>query len=335
MRKAITTILLLIFLMPAGVDAQEQYLENLNGKPAEKSESEKKNDRSRNVNVDMQIVYGQYNNMLSTINLSQQHEDFVYLLSSNFKRSNDFGYKNETYENTSFYENKIGFTGNMNVSDTWKSILETEVNSDSHGMYNNTVFSREEKEMVNVSLKNVSKFSSSFEGYWTLGGAEYVHRLRPIVPQDYEKSRLMQFNSEFGGEYIWSPTNRIRFSSAYFQYDYGQEGVQNDRYLCSELVDDFYITRNFGLGLGANLDYNRDAPLLASPVLSMTVKDYKYATIVLLYRYDLVPFKPEKYYLQQKYIRPNYDLPPQKTHHGDMKAEFRIGNLFKIGRAHV
>ncbi|RPI97397.1 MAG: hypothetical protein EHM32_01595 [Spirochaetales bacterium] len=52
---------------------------------------EPKNDRSRNVNIDMQVVYGQYNNMLSTINLSHEQENSVYLLSSYFKRSNDFG----------------------------------------------------------------------------------------------------------------------------------------------------------------------------------------------------------------------------------------------------
>jgi len=296
----------------------------------EKKGPDRKSDLSRNINIDMKVLYGQYNNMLSTINLSQEQNDFVYLLSANFKRSNDFGYNSVTYENSSYYENKLGFTGNLQITEKWRTILETEVHGDSRGMFDNTVYSREEKEKSKVSLKNVVKLSTAFEGYVTVGGAQYVHRLRPLVDTSDGNSRLNQANSEIGGEYIWSPTNRIRFNSMFYYYDYSVEDVPSDRSLNSEIIDDFYITRNIGISLGVNVDWNRDDDFLVSPILSFLVKDYRFATIGVAYRYDQIPFRPENYYLEQKYIMPAYDLPPARVHHGHLQMEFRMNSFLNI-----
>lgn len=327
----------------------EEYSEGItndSNDSIEKKSDTNKAERSKNINIDMQILYGQYNNVLSTVNLSNEEDDFVYLLSSDFKRSNDFGYKDKRYDNTSFYENRIGFTGNLNIFDTWKSILESEVNNDSRGMFDNEVYNREEKDKIRVSLKNISKiFSNSFEGYITLGGAGYVHRLRPVNPEDttvslgsadqeenglYQKSRLYQGNVEVGGEYIWSASNRIKFKSGVLYYDYSTTGVDDDLHTESELIDDFNITRNFGISIGVNYDYNYDEPWIISPLVGLSLKGFKYFSSVLLYRYDIAPFDPEDFYLEQKYIKPTYNLPPGKVHHGDVKVDFRMNSRIKL-----
>ena len=112
-----------------------------------------------NMNIDMQVVYGQYNDMLSTVNLSQQQDKFVYLLQTYFEKSNDYGYNDKTFENTSYYQNRIGFTGDIKASETWKSLFDINVYNDSYGMADNTFFSREEKDNVTVDWKNIVKHS--------------------------------------------------------------------------------------------------------------------------------------------------------------------------------
>lgn len=332
-KKIIAALTLLILIMPfADASAEEQEIAGVEEavQVQEKKGPGGKSELSKNINIDMKVLYGQYNNMLSTINLSHEQNDFVYLLSANFKRSNDFGYNNETYENSSFYENKLAFTGNLQLTEKWRAILETEVQGDSRGMFDNTVYSREEKEKSKASVKNVAKLSTAFEGYVTVGGGQYVHRLRPLVNTSEGSSRLNQANAEIGGEYIWSPTNRIRFNSLFYYYDYSVEEVRSDRFLNSEVIDDFYITRNVGISLGLNVDWNRDGNFLASPILTFLIKDYRFATVGIAYRYDLLPFRPENYYLEQKYIMPSYDLPPARVHHGHLQMEFRMNSFLNI-----
>lgn len=285
-------------------------------------------EKAKSVNIDMQLVYGQYNNMSSTINLSQEQKNSAYLLSSYFKRSNDFGYKDTTYKNTSYYENRIGYTGNHNITETWKTILDVDVYNDSRGMFNNPVYSREEKDKVRLSLKNVSKLTSSFEGYFIVGGSIYTHRLQAVLPEDQHKSVVDQARLDVGGEYIWSASNRVRASAQSGFYSY--QDSPGDRYVSAEVIDDFNLTRMFGISFGANFDYNRDAAVLASPIVSLTVKGLEYATVTLMYRYDLQPFKPDEYYLEQKYISPGLDLPPARVHQGNAHLDVRINSAVSI-----
>ncbi len=323
----------ILFLCAAGFSqspADEPAVTTPVDKPAPVAPvDEPKNDRSRNVNIDMQVVYGQYNNMLSTINLSHEQEKSVYLLSSYFKRSNDFGYNGSLFENSSFNENRIGYTGNFNPADSWKSILEAEVNNDSRGMFDNQSYSREEKDKARISIKNISKISSSFEGYVTVGGAEYRHRLNGIGGTDSERSTLNHMTGEIGGEYIWSASNRVRGNALGGYYVY-QGDIPSDRYFSGELIDDFNITPNIGLSFGVNVDVNRDEKPLAFPIVGVTLKGFQYTTFSLLYRCDLAPFRPEEFYLEQKYIMPTYDLPPGRVHHGDARLEVRVNDSVSI-----
>jgi hypothetical protein len=294
-----------------------------------KSRGQQKSE-SENINVDMQVLYGHYSNMLSTINLSQEKEDFVYLLSSYFKRSNDFGYNEKKFENTSFYVNNVGFTSNINLKDNWKIIPEAEINNDSRGMFDNNIYRREEMDRIELFIKNIIKFTTSFEGYMTIGGASYVHRLRAFDQANEVQSRFNQINLEGGGELIWSASNRVRLTGSFTQYDYSPHEFERDRFWESEIVDDFNITRNFGVSFGLNFDYNQGEDWLLFPIVAISFKGYKYFSMVCLYRYDLVPFRPENFFLKQKYINPTYDLPPAKVHHGELKADFRLNKIFVL-----
>ncbi len=321
----IITAAFFVFLPAVSMFAQE-------GQPAE-IEDDHKDEGSKtsgNVNLDMKMVYGQYNSMLSTINLSQEVEDFVYLLNSYFKRSNDFGSGDEIYQNSSFYEHNLGFSGNLTAADNWKSVFELELNNDSRGMFDNDVFSREEKEKARLSLKNIFKMSRSFELSLAFGGAQYVHRLRPTTSGEPENSRLNQINASLGGEYIWSTMNGIKFKTQYYYYNYQETGIENDQFFSGEIVDDFYLTKNIGVSLGGGLSLNRDDDPLYSPIIGISIKDFRHVSIVMQYRYDMQPFRPEVYYLQQKYIFPRYDLPPGRVHHGDVKCEFRVNDSFHL-----
>ncbi len=291
--------------------------------------NETRADKGKNINIDMQIVYGQYSNMLSTINLSQEHKDFVYLLSSYFKRSDDFGYNDNVYTNSSFYENKLGFTGNANITDDWKAILDAEVNYDSRGMFDNDVYSREEKDESRLSLKNIYKMTNSFETYLSLGGARFTHRLRPAASGNQERSNLTLGRADAGGEYIWSASNRVRTNAQFGYYNYDSNGP-NDYYVSTEIIDDFNLTRNLGISFGLNCDINRDDEPLVFPLLGVTLKGFEYTSISLLYRYDIVPFEPEVFYLEKKYIRPDFDLPPARVHHGDLKIDVRANSSINI-----
>jgi hypothetical protein len=193
------------------------------------------------MNIDMKVIYGQYNSMLSAISLSQEQENFVYLLSSSFRRSNDFGYNGEIYENSSYYQNNLGFTGNLQVSDRYRFGFDAEVNGESRGMFDNPVYSREEQEKASFRSRTRSALPS-FEGFCNIGGAQYVHRLRPIGAVEDGNSRLNQANVEAGGEYIWSPANRVRFNSNYFTaISTSIRRSETTGLVDSEIIDDFYI----------------------------------------------------------------------------------------------
>jgi len=323
-------LLLLVTAVPV-LQAQEnngdgEPSEDIQSQPADTREDEKASIRS--INVDIQAVYGQYNNMLSTVNFSQEQNGFVYLLRSYLKKSNDYGYRDEVYDNTSYYENRIGFTGNLGVTDKWETMLEMDVHNDSYGMGDNTVYSREEKDNVSMELKNIVKHTPSYEMSYTLGAAQYYHRLNGQLPEDSTDSRLYQSHLALGGEYVWSATNRLRYSSTVYYYNYSNG--DDDYYVDNELVDDFSLTSNFVVTIGAMVDSNRDDVLIPNGLLGVSYRGLKNASVVLKYEYDMEPFRPEEFYLQQKYIQPVFDLPPGRVHHGQCKIDYRMNSTVNV-----
>lgn len=281
----------------------------------------------RAMNIDMQVVYGQYNDMLSTVNLSQQQDGFVYLLRTYLKKSNDYGYNDESFKNTSYYQNRIGFTGNLAVSETWKSLFEINVHNDSHGMAENPVFSREEKDNVIVEWKNIVKYSPSFEMFYVIGGAQYYHRLTG-TSDDGMDSRVYQGHVQIGGEYIWSAANRFKYSTTVYGYSYEQ--YQSDFFCNNEIIDDFNLTKDIGIRVGVNADFNRDDTWLIGPIIGASYRGFTDVTVVLQYSYSMQPFKPEELYLQQKFIAPMYDLDPSRVHRGHVKVDYKMNSFLSM-----
>lgn len=293
----------------------------------------------RPVNIDMRIVYGQYNTMFSTINLAQDAQDFVYLLSSSFKRSNDYGYDNTIFENSSYLENKIGFTGNLNVTQSMKTILDVGVDSASHGMFANPDFSREEKDRIDIGLKNIHKLTPQLEMYYVFGWANYSHQLIAGRDSGSVRTRLSKYSGELGWEYIWSAANRIRGKSYYAMYRY-TTGESDYDFVKGELIDDFNITSFLALSVGLNFAWHRNFGFLGSedytgkklpsgyqvplaPIAGFAIRGEKSFGLVAEYRYDLTPFRPEEYYFASKYIYPVYGLPPSRSHRGDCRIDIR------------
>ncbi|MBN2038634.1 MAG: hypothetical protein JW864_01235 [Spirochaetes bacterium] len=295
--------------------------------------------KSKNINLDVQALYGpQFNQMISSLNLSQESESFVYLISSNFSRSGDFSYEDEEYVNSGFYENNFGLTANWNWNDL-KLIIEGEADNDSRGMFNNQVYSKEEKGKNKISAKTIYKFSPSTEWSILLGGAWYKHSLVAVDPEDHLKSRLVQGNVKLGWEFVWSASNRLRINADYLYYDYKPDEIENDSNLKAEFFNDFSITRNLGFTVGAGYVKNEDDENLDIPVpvtATISLKGLKNFTSVFSYRYDIVPFQPEEFYLEQKYISPDYTLPPGKVHIGEARLSLKVNSLFNItGEAQV
>lgn len=339
-KSILLLILISIILLWAGVNtvnSEELPSDNIpipEGLPESDTSNEDNLEsiKSKNINLDMWVLYGQYKQMLSTINLSQQGKRFVYLLSSDFSKSGDFGYEDETYVNSDFNENRFALTVNWNVSDNLKIIPEVEVDNDSRGMYDNEIYSREEKGKDKVSCKVIYKWQPALETYIDTGGAWYTHRLIALDPSDHSKSRLYQGDIKAGGEYIWSASNRIKLNMELLHYDYSQLGAQNDNHKAVELLDDFNITHNIGIGIGLGYAVNDDAENKNYPFprVSLSLKGLKNFSFLFLYRYDITPFRPEDFYLEQDFIQPVYDLRPGEVNHGEIRADYRMNSMISI-----
>ncbi|MFW6364905.1 MAG: hypothetical protein ACOC2H_00365 [Spirochaetota bacterium] len=346
-RSIIVSILLLfpvfLYSQDEPTDDELTYTDDLfgTGDQLKAGETAAEDETSR-INADIQAVYGlQYNNMLSTANISQEQENFVYYLNSHYKRSNDYGYKDTIYENSSYFENSLEFTGTVAPDDSFTTIFNASADTDSRGMFDKNDYSREEKDKVRFSSKNTKKFSSQFEAYISIGGAYYKHRLeKRQADLENVRNSLTRYTGETGGELIWSSSNRIRYWTQYTEYSYTSEEIPYDRYVHGEIVDDFKISDLLGFKVGLNFAWNRDKGLFAwnvqnmpvpvMPIAGMTIYGNQYYTAYINYRYDLQPFRPEEYYYEQNYIYPTYDLPPSKVHFLEGRIDFIMKDMFSL-----
>jgi hypothetical protein len=164
----------------------------------------------RNVNIDAELMYGQYNNIFSAFSIIQSNEQFTYQLNTEFKRSNDFG-----YTNSSFYDNSVEFTGQTELLKNWTFIPIINIYNESHGMFDNAFFSREEKDKIVLLMKNEYKPSPT-RWQFNYGGAQYVHRL---VGDDALKSSFNKFNEEIEWDFVFSASHQLtirHYSWVYF-----------------------------------------------------------------------------------------------------------------------
>ncbi len=277
-----------------------------------------------NVDLDGKFLYGMYNNVLIDFNLTQNFDKFSYQLGTDFRRSNDFGYRN-----TSFYESQVGLTGKADILEVWKMTPDIQVTNQSYGMHVNPLFSREEKDKFFVEIKNEFK-KNPYRFDFNLGGGNHVHRLKKINSPRVTKSSFYKANGEFGWETIWSASNTFRLNNKAAHYFYENSHTTDDTDFHNEFVLSFKVTEYFVFDFGAGLNWNRDRRewygMLPFGMLNISTAGVKYTSIELSYSYDLVPFRPENFYFEQTFIMPSYNLPPGETH----KVELKAGLDFKF-----
>ncbi len=272
-----------------------------------------------NVNLDSTLMYGQYNNINSDFNVTQDFQNFSYQLNSNFKRSNDYG-----FSNTSYFESKIGFSGMADLAESWKLIPQIDVENDSHGMYKNPSFSREEKDYVGIHFKNEYTPTPSRWNF-NIGGAHYVHRLVPEGPGVVSGQSFYKADGQIGWEYGWSAAVRAKFNARVSHYDYST-GADNDTYVMTDFIGAFKLTEYILISLGPGYSWNRDDSHFIGGKATVSTVNMKHLTMEVGYTYDLKPFGPEILYKNQKFIMPDFSLPPGRVQKGEGKFVIEIKN---------
>ncbi len=282
-----------------------------------------KDRKALNFNIDALALYGQYNRLLWQGSLTQSFDVFTYQLNSNFSRSNDFGYRNSSY-----FDNEIGFTGEADVTGKWKMTPEVEVRNESHGMFGNPFYSREEKDKVVLDIKN--EFTTMpMKWDLNLGGVFFTHRLDDTqlgsiaLMKPYHSSDFYNFNAEFGWQYIWSASNKLSFNSKLSNYYY-KSPYDYDIWVANEFIWNFNISEYFKFGLGPQYTYNRDRGHFASGRIEAATMKVKYFSAGASYVYELIPFTPEKFYFDQRFVLPDYSLLPGKGHHVELNIGFDV-----------
>jgi hypothetical protein len=307
-------------VQPGGIEQNKQER-----KEAPEKTGDMKAGNGRNVNVDAMALYGQYNRILWSGSITQSVDPFTYQLNSDFRRSNDYGYKNSRY-----YENDFGFTGSADPTDKLKIMPEVEVKNDSHGLFRNPFYDREEKDKVIVKIKNEY---TPMPTRWSLnlGGVYFIHRLDSSLYPDeltarpYHSSDFYKGSAEVGWQYIWSAANKLSFNSKFSHYDYSTR-ADNDTWVSNEFIWNFNISEYLKFGLGPLYTYNRDRGHFVSGKINAATLNIKHFSANASYQYELVPFAPEDYYFNQRYVKPNYSLMPGKGHHADCNAGIDITN---------
>ncbi len=323
--SAAVFLVILLFVCPSTLRSQEvpaatEPAVPIPAEPVPETVQEKK--QERDVNIDSRLAYGMYNTILASFNLAQDHEFFTYQLNSDLRRSNDFGYKNSSY-----YEGDVGFTGKADLTDSWNLIPEIQVKNESHGMYDNTVYSREEKDRIIVNLRNEYKPGSSRWDF-NVGTAHYVHRLNEVATSDVTSSSFYKLYEEIDWEYIWSASNRFGFRHGFSAYNYSRTGAKCDYHIDNEIFVGFKVTEYVKLEGGIICDWDRNLESLGgvfpSGRVNASLVGFRSASLELEYAYDLLGFRPEEFYFEKKYIYPEYNLPPERIHRLQTKAEYNF-----------
>ncbi len=334
MKKLLSLICIAVIAVPVFLYSQESGGGGAAKNEAGDKKEEKKasavatgddKERKANFNIDALVLYGQYNRILWLGSLTQSFDSFTYQLNSNFSRSNDFG-----YHNSSYYDNGIGFTGEADITEKWKMTPEVEVGNESHGMFSNPFYSREEKDRVVLKIKNDF---SPMPTRWSLnlGGVYFTHRLDATQIPDiysldpYHSSDFYKANAEFGWQYIWSAANKLSFNSRFSHYFF-KSPYDYDSWVANEFIWNFNVSEYFKFGLGPQYTYNRDRGHFVSGRVEAATMKVKYFSASASYVYELVPFAPENLYFDRRYVRPEYNLLPGKGHHADLNIGIDVSN---------
>lgn len=276
-------------------------------------------------NIDGKILYGNFHSVDSTVSIAQNAGDVAYQLGSDLKRSSDYGYRN-----SGFSEYETGFTIKADFTDNWKFMPEMNVRNEYHGMFASPLYSREEKDRVIFSLKNEYR-SSPYRFDFNFSFGQYIHRLVETTEDQVGRSGFNRVNGEAVWEYIWSSSNRLgvrhRFSR-YF-YDSGSEVKPgDDSHVENEAYLNFKIMEYIQIGLGGIVDWNRDLQdnrgWFTSGRVNVSTIGLRSSSLELSYVYDMESFQPEILFYDQKFMNPDYTLPPQKVHKVDLRGDLDL-----------
>ncbi len=328
----ITAILLFLVIPfiagPLMAEGEYLFAYDEGTEPVSQEKNEKATQSVSRTNVDAELMYGQYNNIYSTFSIIQNHDRFTYQLNSDFRRSNDFGYNNSSYNNS-----QIGFTGKAEFFENWKFIPQIDVYNLSHGMFDNSSFSREEKDKIAVVFKNEYKPTPTRWNF-NLGGVQYVHRLTSRTADSVESSLYKVFE-EVEWEYILSPSNKFSIKHSLEQYTYDSDEIGSDiTYISNEFSGGFRFSEFFQLGITGIVDWDRDEGLFPAAKIQLGTVGLKYISFDIGYRNELVPFRPDDIYFSQNFVLPDRILASSTLHRGEasmsLEADYGSGTSFSV-----
>jgi len=287
----------------------------------ESEESASRPTKFTNTNIDAEFMYGQYNNISSNFSIIQGFDSFAYQLNTDYKRSNDFG----GYKNSSFYDNAIELTGQTELFGAWTFIPLVDVRNESHGMFSNSTYSREEKDRLTVLFKNEYKPTPT---RWQLniGGVQYIHRL---VGANAVEGEFSKFDEELEWERVFSASQKIALRHYSCQYFYLYDS--DDFHMVNELMWSIKLFEYLKLTLSPMAMWNRDEGWVPGGRVQLDSDAFRVMSLGLSFSHELLPFRPEELYYEQKYVKPNIVLPPQKVNKGEFNGMFLIQRRSESG----
>jgi len=309
-RASIIIILLTLFILP-GEDLFPQIVQPLDGGAQEEPYS-----RSNSINFDGRMLAGVSGDSIFAVSMTQGLRNFAYQLNSATVYTNDF----EDYNNTSFITNETGFTGELNITDTWKMIPEFEIGNSSYGMFDNDTYSREKKDKIRIRLKNEYKPAPARWDF-DVNLGRFDQRLKDVGTSEEHEETFYSSHAVFGFEYIWSAANKVGMRHEFSAYEY-EDGSSSDLNTYSEFYGSFKITEFVMLTIAPVFSWDRDGTNILYFRGNISTIGFKYFSFELLHNYILEPYRPDEYLYSHKYVELNFDLPPSTINHSELSGEF-------------
>ena len=269
---------------------------------------------SNSTNFEGRMLAGLNGDSMFSFSMTQGLENFAYQLNSNVSNNNDF----EKYNNSSYTTNETGFTGELSLTDYWKVIPEFLIANSTYGMFDNTSYSRENKDKLKVRLKNEFK---PMPARWDLDiiysrDNHSLTRVNSLVDED----SFYSFKGIIGVEYIWSASNKIGIKSDNGLNRYSDE-YKDGSYSLNEIYAGFKVTEYTMVTVSPMFCWDAYDTKIFYFKGNISSINLKYISLELLHEYKLVPYDPEDVFYTQKYMSPVYDLPPSTVNHTEIKCE--------------
>jgi hypothetical protein len=271
------------------------------------------------INFDGRMLAGVNGDSIFSVSMTQGLKNFAYQLNSSVVYANDFS----DYDNTSFVTNETGFTGELNIYDSWKIIPEFEIGNSSYGMFDNKDFSREKKDKIRVRLKNEYKPAPARWDF-DLNFGRFEHRLADEATSEEEIKTFYLTDGVFALEYIWSAANKVGMKHEVSYYEYDDPDASADVYTSSEFYGSFKITEFAMLTIAPVISWDSDGTNFLYFKGNVSTIGLRYFSFELLHNYILEPYRPDEYLYSLKYIELPFDLPPSTINHTELTGEFEF-----------